>query len=370
MTPYFDFRDFPEGITTAVEAALLKAVRSNRFILGEEVEAFEEEFAAATEAKYSIGVGNGFDALVLSLKALGIGAGDEVILPANTFIATANAVVHAGAMPVFADVDKCTCNLTALTVEAAITPKTKAIIAVHLYGQACETGSLLELTAKYNLQLVEDFAQAQGAAYAGQQVGSFGSISATSFYPTKNLGALGDAGAVVTSDPKLAEFVRMYRNYGQEEKYYNKVVGVNSRLDELQAAILRVKLQYLHQLNTERQRLAAVYLQKLQNVGDLILPHTAANCTHVYHIFNIRTRYRNELHTWLEEQGIGTAVHYPVPVHLQQAYTYLGHTPEAFPVAEELANTSLSLPLFPGMQEEEQQAVVRSIKLFFDNLHA
>ncbi len=369
VVPYFAFRDFPEGMTVETEQALLAAVRSNNYILGDAIAAFEHEFAKATGTRYSIGVGNGYDALVLSLKALGIGAGDEVILPANTFIATANAVVQVGARPVFADVDKHTYNLTAATAEAVISTKTKAIIAVHLYGQACEMEPLMTLATKYKLQLVEDFAQAHGATYAGQTVGSFGSINATSFYPTKNLGAFGDAGAVVTSDAALAEFVSIYRNYGQQQKYHNKIIGVNSRLDELQAAILQVKLKYLDQLNSERQRLAKVYLQELQSINALVLPYTAESCTHVYHIFSIRTKYRNELQAWLTEKGIATAIHYPVPVHLQQAYTYLGHKPGDFPVVEELAQTSLSLPLFPGMQEAEQQAVIRSIKSFFAHLH-
>ncbi|WP_018477159.1 DegT/DnrJ/EryC1/StrS family aminotransferase [Pontibacter roseus] len=363
--PYFAFRDFPEGINQQVEQALVQVARGNQFILGEEVEAFEQELAAALQTGTALGVGNGYDALVIALKAAGVGAGDEVIVPANTFIATVNAVVQAGAIPVLAEPDLHTCNLTAKAASAALTAKTKALIPVHLYGQACEMDELMELAQQYNLTLIEDFAQAQGASYRGKPVGSFGHINATSFYPTKNLGALGDAGAVVTADADLAAFARMYRNYGQEQKYHNSIIGINSRLDTLQAAVLRVKLRHLPQLNQERQRLAQVYLKALQGIADLILPVTAPDSTHVYHIFNIRTRRRDELKAWLSEQGIQTAVHYPVPVHLQEAYTFLGHQRGSFPIAEELAATSLSLPLFPGMTETEQQAVITSIQTFF-----
>jgi dTDP-4-amino-4,6-dideoxygalactose transaminase len=364
--PYFAFRDFPAGTNRKVEQAVVQALHSNQFILGEEVKAFEEEFAAATQSAAAIGVGNGYDALVVALKAAGIGAGDEVIVPANTFIATVNAVVQAGAIPVLAEPDRYTYNLTATTAAAVLTEKTKAIIPVHLYGQACEMDGLIELSQNHDLLLIEDFAQAQGAEYRGQAVGSFGHVSATSFYPTKNLGALGDGGALVTSDPELAAFARMYRNYGQEQKYHNKVVGINSRLDTLQAAVLRVKLRYLTELNEERQRLAQVYLQALQGIGDLILPVTAEDCTHIYHIFNIRTKHSDALQLYLSEQSIETAIHYPVSVHLQEAYTYLGYKRGSFPVAEELADTSLSLPLFPGMTEAEQQAVILSIQTFFE----
>lgn len=364
--PYFAFRDFPAGINREVEQAVVQALQGNQFILGEEVSAFEEEFAVATQTAAAIGVGNGYDALVVALKAAGIGEGDEVIVPANTFIATVNAVVQTGAIPVLAEPDRHTCNLTAANAAAVLTEKTSAIIPVHLYGQACEMDGLLELTQKQGLILIEDFAQAQGAQYRGQEVGSFGHVSATSFYPTKNLGALGDGGALVSSEPDLAAFARMYRNYGQEQKYHNKVVGINSRLDTLQATVLRVKLRHLAQLNEERQRLAQVYLQALQGIGDLTLPVTAADCTHVYHIFNIRTNHRDALQLYLKEQGIETAIHYPVPVHLQEAYTCLGYKRGSFPVAEELADTSLSLPLFPGMAEAEQQAVLFSIQSFFE----
>ncbi|PKV66462.1 DegT/DnrJ/EryC1/StrS family aminotransferase [Pontibacter ramchanderi] len=364
--PYFAFRHFPAGIDQQVELALLRALRGQQYILGQEVEAFEGEFANYLQAGAAIGVGNGYDALVVALKILGIGPGDEVIVPANTFIATVNAVVAVGAIPVLAEPDPYTCNLTAAVAARHITTRTKAIIPVHLYGQACEMDGFMQLAAQCQLTIVEDFAQAQGARYRGRPVGSFGRVSATSFYPTKNLGALGDGGAVVTSDPALAAYARMYCNYGQRQKYHNQIVGINSRLDTLQAAVLRIKLQHLDELNSERQRLAQVYLSALPGIGDIKLPVTSPDCTHVYHIFNIRTAQRDRLQLYLSEQGIQTAIHYPVPVHLQEAYTWLKYERGSLPVTEELAETSLSLPLYPGMTEAEQEAVITAIHTYFE----
>ncbi|MCX2738775.1 DegT/DnrJ/EryC1/StrS family aminotransferase [Pontibacter anaerobius] len=366
--PYFQFRDFPAGLEAQVQQALLEAVAGKQYVLGPQVQAFEQEFATYLGAGAAVGVGNGYDALVIALKALGVGAGDEVVLPVHTFIATVNAVLQVGAKPVLAEPDKHTYNLTAETAARHINPKTKAILAVHLYGQVCQMEGLQGLAQSQSIKLLEDAAQAHGAKYKGQQAGSFGDAAAFSFYPTKNLGALGDAGAVVTSDADVKAFARKYRNYGESQKYTSEQVGINSRLDELHAAVLRVKLQLLDAMNAERQRLAQVYLQALQNTGDLILPQTAPDCEHVYHIFNIRTKYRNELQAYLQEQGIGTAIHYPVPVHLQPAYTFLGYKAGDFPVAEELASTSLSLPLYPGLTEPEQQRVVEKVKAFFSKV--
>ncbi|WP_238395632.1 DegT/DnrJ/EryC1/StrS family aminotransferase [Pontibacter pudoricolor] len=365
QVPYVAFRDWPAGITQQVEQAVLKVMREQQYILGPDVNAFEDAFAKFLGADFAIGVGNGFDALVLALKSVGVGPGDEVIVPANTFIATANAVVHLGAVPVLAEPDQQTCNLTAETAEKHITSKTKAIVVVHLYGQTCEMEKLQQLCKSYNLKLVEDAAQAHGVKYNNQFAGTFGDAAAFSFYPTKNLGASGDGGAVVTSDPELAAFMYRYRNYGQQEKYHNELIGINSRLDTLQAAILKIKLQHLHQLNQERQRLAGVYLQELQSISDLTLPVTADHCGHVYHIFTIRTSHRDELQSYLQQQGMQTAIHYPVPIHLQQAYRFLNYKTGDFPVTEELANTCLSLPLFPGMTAAEQEQVIRSVKSFF-----
>lgn len=345
--------------------AVQEAVAEKQFVLGPQVQAFEQEFAAYLGAGTAIGVGNGYDALVIALKGLGIGAGDEVVLPVHTFIATVNAVLQVGARPVLAEPDKYTYNLTAERAAPHITSKTKAILAVHLYGQVCQMEELQQLAQEHSIKLLEDAAQAHSAKYKGRYAGSIGDAAAFSFYPTKNLGALGDAGAVVSSDARVSAFAARYRNYGESRKYNSELVGVNSRLDELQAAVLRVKLRHLEALNLERQRLSQVYLQELQNTGDLILPHTAPDCEHVYHIFNIRTQHRNALQAWLQAQGISTAIHYPVPLHLQPAYTFLGHKAGDFPVAEELARTSLSLPLFPGLTEAEQQRVVEKVKAFF-----
>ncbi|MFT2010088.1 DegT/DnrJ/EryC1/StrS family aminotransferase [Pontibacter sp. 13R65] len=362
---YFEFRDFPEGAVAAVEEALLQAVRSQRYILSEKVTAFEQEFATALGAAHAIGVGNGYDALLLALKAIGAGPGDEVIVPANTFIATANAVAQAGCVPVLVEPDAHTYNLTAATAAKAITARSKAILPVHLYGQACEMGALVELATTQNLYLIEDFAQAHGATYGGKAVGTFGNVNATSFYPTKNLGALGDAGAVVTNNATIAAFIRQYHNYGETAKYHNQLIGINSRLDVLQAAVLQVKLAFLQQATQERQRLAQLYLSELQEVGEVVLPFTAPGCSHVFHVFNIRSSHRDALRAHLLALGIHTAIHYPVPVHLQPAYSYLGYRPGDFPVAEELAATSLSLPLFPGLREDEQLAIIEAVKKYF-----
>ena len=363
--PYFEFRDFPAGSEAAVGTALAAAAAGKSYILGKQLQSFEEAFARFTGAGACIGAGNGYDALVLALKAVGVGAGDEVVLPVHTFVATVNAVLQVGAKPVLVEPDRLTYNLTAATAAPAINAKTKALLPVHLYGQVCAMAPLLQLAEAHSLKIVEDAAQAHGAIYKGRQAGTFGAAAAFSFYPTKNLGALGDAGAVVTNSAAIADFVRMYRNYGEVQKYQSEVVGINSRLDELQAAVLRVKLPFLNQLNAERQRLAASYIQELQGFGDCILPVAAPDCGHVYHIFNIRTKHRDALQQWLRERTIYTAIHYPVPVHLQPAYRFLGYAAGDFPVAEELAQTSLSLPLFPGLQPAEQERVVDAVKQFF-----
>ncbi|NDK57084.1 DegT/DnrJ/EryC1/StrS family aminotransferase [Pontibacter fetidus] len=367
QVPYVAFRDWPVGITQQVEQEVTRVLREQQFILGPDVQTFEDAFAKFLGAGFAIGVGSGFDALVLALKAVGVGPSDEVIIPANTFIATANAVAQLGATPVLAEPDKLTYNLTADTAAKLITTKTKAIVPVHLYGQTCQMDELMELCESYSLKLVEDAAQAHGATYKNQFAGTFGDAAAFSFYPTKNLGAVGDGGAVVTSNPELASFVSMYRNYGQQEKYHHQLVGINSRLDTLQAAVLRIKLKYLRQQNKERQRLANQYLKELQGIGDLMLPVTAEYCSHVYHIFNIRTSRRNELKNYLQQKGIQTAIHYPVPIHLQPAYSYLKYKKGSLTITEEVANTSLSLPLFPGLSKAEQEYIIQSVKAFFLN---
>lgn len=367
--PFFDVRDFPAGILPQMQESLLQSVARKEFILGQDVRDFEAAFAEYLGAEHVMGVGNGYDALVLSLKALGIGTGDEVILPANGYAATINAVEQVGALPVLVEPDPVTYNLRAQEVNAAITSRTKAILPIHLYGQPCFMPDLVKTAQKRSLYLVEDCAQAHGAKVQGQCVGTFGECNAFSFYPTKNLGALGDGGAVVTSDPQRAEFIRKYRNYGQSSRYVFEFVGINSRLDSLQAAVLSRRLTYLEALNTERRRLAEVYRHALAGIEHLTLPANALGVTPVYHLFVVRTPGRDALQTYLQQRGIQTHVHYPVPPHLQPAYRHLGFGPGAFPLTEALAATSLSLPLFPGMTAPEQAYVIEQVQQFFAAQH-
>lgn len=346
-------------------AAVRRVLEAEWYILGKEVQAFEEKYTAFNETRHCIGVGNGLDALIIALKALDIGAGDEVIVPANTFIATALAVSMVGATPVLVEPSRLTYNLEAASIEPAITPRTKAIIPVHLYGQACEMEPLMELARRHGLYVVEDNAQAQGARSGGKVTGSFGDINATSFYPGKNLGALGDAGALTTNQAALAEKARKLRNYGSSIKYQHEVQGQNSRLDELQAAALSLKLDHLNRWNEERRAIAARYSQALSGVGDLVLPALGQGVDHVYHLYVVRSSRRDDLRRFLEERGVETLIHYPVPIHLQAAYAALGHRPGDFPITEELALTSLSLPMYPGLSETAQDYVCQAIEAFF-----
>lgn len=365
QVPFYSFKFQNALIKKEILTAVEKVVDSEWYILGESVKNFEQEYAAFNQVKHCIGVGNGLDALQIALKALGIQKGDEVIVPANTFIATWLAVSALGAVPVPVDPHPATYNLDAGSLESAVTARTKAVIPVHLYGQACEMESIMAAAKKHRLYVVEDNAQAQGAAYQGKMTGSFGQINATSFYPVKNLGALGDAGAITTDDEQLAAKVRMIGNYGSVRKYYNEVIGQNSRLDELQAAILSVKLPKLMGWTRERVAAAQCYLENLQGLGDLQLPETAPGATHVYHLFVIRSRHRDALQSFLAGRGIETLIHYPVPPHLQKAYRALGFSKGAFPIAEQMAQSCLSLPLYPGLKEEQIMYVCEAIKRFF-----
>jgi len=337
---------------------------SEWFVLGEEVLQFEQQFAAFNEVAYCVGVANGLDALALSLRALSIGPGDEVIVPANTYIATWLAVTQVGATPVPVEPRATTSNLDPTKLAGALTPRTRAVLPVHLYGQACEMGPLMAFAQQHGLYVVEDNAQAQGAAYAGKPTGSFGQANGTSFYPTKNLGALGDAGAITTADGELAEHLYMLRNYGSAQKNHHVIAGYNSRLDEMQAAILRIKLPLLSAWVHQRQQIAAWYDKHLASITDLRLPVVAPGATHVYHLYVIHTPYRDALQQHLAAQGIGTAQHYPVPPHLQPAYAGLNLPAGQFPITEELARTCLSLPLWPGMTEEQVVAVASAIAGF------
>lgn len=352
------------AIRQEMHEAFTKVYDSYWYVLGQNVLLFEKEYAEFNETNYCIGVSNGLDALHLALKAVGVGAGDEVIIPSNTYIATALAVSYVGASPVFVEPDRQTYNINPANIEAAITPRTKAIMPVHLYGQACEMEAIMHLAKKHKLFVIEDNAQAQGAVFNGKITGSWGHANGTSFYPGKNLGALGDAGAVTTNDTALAEKINMLRNYGSQKKYYNEVIGHNMRLDELQAAFLSVKLKYLSDWTAQRQQIAAWYDEALKDVEGIVLPSTHPYATHVYHLYVIRTKNRDELQKYLTEKGIGTLIHYPIPSHLQEAYAYLGHQKGDFPIAEEIANTSLSLPLWPGMTKAEVDYIATQVLIF------
>ena len=345
-----------------LEAAALRVLRSGWYVLGPEVSAFESEFASYTGSKYCVGLANGLDALWLAFRVLGIGSGDEVLVQANTYIASVMGITINGATPVFVEPDAFY-NMDTDKIEALITPKTKAILVVHLYGQASRMDKITELCQKYNLRLVEDCAQSHGACFNGQMTGTFGDIGCFSFYPSKNLGAFGDAGAIVTNDEEIATAMKMYRNYGSEKRYYNKVVGANSRLDELQAALLRVRLTHMDELTKEREKIAGRYLKEIKN-SKLILPTTTEGATHVWHQFVIRCEKRSELIDYLDKEGIGTIIHYPIPPHLSEAYAPLGYHTGDYPITENYADTVLSLPMYNGMTDDEQTRVITALNNF------
>ena len=334
------------------------------YILGDGVKSFEAAYSEFSGTKYCIGVANGLDAIVLCLKAIGIAPGDEVIVPSNTYIATWLAVNYVGAIPIPVEPRISTYNINPDLIEKAITNRTRAIIPVHLYGQCCEMGEIINIANRYSLNVVEDNAQSQGARYNNQMTGSFGIANATSFYPGKNLGAFGDAGAVTTSDEEIEHKIRVLRNYGSERKYYNEVKGINSRLDELQALFLSIKLKYLEEVNLKRIERAAIYNEALSCLGNIVLPRVADKCTSVYHQYVIRTKSRDNLQKFLADRNIGTMIHYPIPPHKQGAYNDRNFIDIDFHLAEEIANTCLSLPISSELTEEEQNYVIKSIKDF------
>lgn len=344
------------------EAKALEVLRSGWYILGNEVKNFEEEFAQYTGAKYCVGLASGLDALWLAFRILGIGQGDEVIVQANTYIASVMGITINGATPIFVEPDKFN-NIDADKIEEKITPNTKAILVVHLYGQASNMDKIMEIKNKYNLKLVEDCAQSHGAYFNGKMTGTFGEIGCFSFYPSKNLGAFGDAGAIVTNDDKIASDFKMYRNYGSEKRYYNKVIGANSRLDELQAGLLRVRLTHLNELVKEKEFICNRYLAEIKNQY-ITLPEIRSGATHIWHQFVIHCKYRDKLMEHFKSNGIGTIIHYPIPPHLSEAYSYLGYTVGDFPITEQYANEVLSLPLYNGMTNEEINEVIRVINNF------
>jgi dTDP-4-amino-4,6-dideoxygalactose transaminase len=358
--PFLDLKRTNRDMIPEMESAFRRVMESGWYILGREVEAFEEEFAAYCGTRYCVGVGNGLDALHLILRACDIGAGDEVIVPSNTYIATWLAVSYAGAKPVPVEPDEATYNMNPQRILQAITPRTKAIMVVHLYGQPADMDAINAIARHHRLKVIEDAAQAHGARYKGARVGGLGDAAGFSFYPGKNLGALGDGGAVTTNDEGLASRLRMLRNYGSRVKYHNEEKGFNSRLDELQAALLRVKLEHLDTSNAERARLAEGYLRRLAGSG-LILPFVPEWADPVWHLFVIRSRARDTLQQHLEHAGIGTMIHYPVPPHLQPAYAELGYRAGALPVAEYIHREVLSLPMYPGLGEAELERIGSAI---------
>ena len=344
------------------EAKAIEVLRSGWYVLGKEVSSFEEEFAKYTGANYCIGLANGLDALWIAFRILGIGKGDEVLVQGNTYIASVMGITMNGATPVFVEPDEYF-NIDASCLEEKITEHTKAILVVHLYGQASNMEPIMKIAEKYNLKVVEDCAQSHGAKFDGKMTGTFGDIGCFSFYPSKNLGAFGDGGAIITNDAHIAEDVRVYRNYGSEKRYYNKVVGTNSRLDELQAGLLRIRLSHMQELENDRKRIAERYLAELNN-PNITLPTIRENASHIWHQFVIRTKYREELITYLNGKNIGTIIHYPIPPHLSEAYQYLGISQGSLPITEEYANTVLSIPFYNGMTEEEQTYVIEQINLW------
>jgi len=344
------------------ESKALEVLRSGWYVLGKEVESFEEEFAEYTGAKYCVGLASGLDALWLAFRILGIGNGDEVIVQANTYIASVMGITINGATPVFVEPDEYF-NIDAEAIEQKITDKTKAVLVVHLYGQASKMDTVVEVCKKHNLRLVEDCAQSHGACFNGKMTGTFGDIGCFSFYPSKNLGGFGDGGAIVTNDETIAKEMKIYRNYGSEKRYYNKVVGANSRLDELQAGLLRVRLTHMAELTEERRTLAAEYSRRIKN-DKFILPSVRDGADSVWHQYVIRCEDRDALMEYLKEHGIGSIIHYPIPPHLSEAYAYLGYKAGSFAMTEHYADTVLSIPMYNGMTAEEQEYVIDTLNAF------
>lgn len=344
------------------EKKAVEVLRSGWYVLGKEVSSFEEEFASYIEGNYCVGLASGLDALWIAFRLLGIGQGDEVIVQGNTYIASVMGITMNGATPVFVEPDAYY-GIDADKIEEKITQKTKAILVVHLYGVASRMDKIVALCEKYNLKLVEDCAQSHGARFNGQMAGTFGDVGCFSFYPSKNLGAFGDAGAVVVKDKELADKFKVFRNYGSEKRYYNKLVGANSRLDELQAGLLRVRLPHLNELNKEKEAIANRYTEKLNN-PKLMLPKIPEGATCVWHQYVIRCDERDRLIQYLDEKGIGTIIHYPIPPHLSEAYAYLGHREGFLPITEEYAKTVLSIPMYNGMTQEEQDYVIKALNEF------
>lgn len=344
------------------EQKALQILRSGRYVLGTEVSSFEKEFSEYTSGKYCVGLASGLDALWIAFRVLGIGQGDEVIVQGNTYIASVMGITINGATPVFVEPDHFF-NLDVSKIEEKITKKTKAILVVHLYGQASYMKPIMEIAHKYNLRVVEDCAQSHGAYFEGKMTGTFGDIGCFSFYPSKNLGAFGDAGAIITNNEEIAKKVKIFRNYGSEKRYYNCVVGTNSRLDEIQAGLLRVRLSHISELEADKRNICTRYLRELKN-SNIQLPQVRKGSTHIWHQFVIRTERRQELIDFLDQKNIGTIIHYPIPPHLSKAYQYLKLSRGSLPITEHYADTVLSLPLYNGLTYDEQTYIIDAINAF------
>ncbi|MFH1046616.1 MAG: DegT/DnrJ/EryC1/StrS family aminotransferase [Candidatus Omnitrophota bacterium] len=363
QVPFVDLKTQYQNLRAELDPRILKTIESCQFILGESVASFEQEFADYCGAKYAVGTSSGTAGLFLALVSLGVGKGDEVIAPANTFIATVLAIAYTGAKPVLVDVDEATYNLDIQKLKSAISKKTKAILPVHLYGQPVDMDPLLELAKKHKLKVVEDACQAHGAEYKGRRVGGLGDVAAFSFYPGKNLGAYGDGGMVVTNEPRIKDSLLMLRDYGQKEKYQHLVKGYNARLDTVQAEILRVKLPHLDRWNEARRAHAQRYTALLkESKGYLITPQLRSWAVPVWHLYVVRVKNRVALMQHLKEQGVSTGIHYPIPIHLQPAFADLGYKPGDFPITEKTAAEILSLPMFPELSDTQIEYVVEKIK--------
>ena len=363
--PFINFDQQNRLIRDEILESVKKLFDSKNYVLGSNVSEFETKYSEINNTKYSIGIGSGLDALIISLKALNIGKGDEVIIASNAYIASWLSISNVSATIVPVEPDSETFNIDINKIEEKITQKTKVIMPVHLFGQSCEMNKIMDIAKKYNLYVVEDNAQAHLAKYDSKNTGTFGKINATSFYPTKNLGAIGEAGCITTDDKDLRDFVLSYRNYGSSKKYVNDIIGTNSRLDEIQAGILKVKLKYLQKWNSDRKSIALKYNIFLSTCEDVKIPKKLNNCDHVYHLYVIQTNKRDELQQYLTQNGIGTSIHYPIPPHLQKAYSDLRYKKGDFPIAEKLANTSLSLPIYPGLSNFDIEYICNTVIKFF-----
>lgn len=364
--PFLEIGKSYKELRTEIDAAISQVLKDGWYILGKNVESFEKVFATYCKVKYCIGVGNGMDALELILRAYNIGPGDEVIVPANTYIATALVVNLVGATPILVEPELQTYNIDPKKIEAAVTKKTKAVIAVHLYGQCAQTTAIRKICQTHKIKLIEDAAQAHGAMHSGKKAGSLGDAAGFSFYPGKNLGAFGDAGCVTTNNSEVASYIRLARNYGSKKKYHNLMKGFNSRLDEIQAAILKIKLKYLNQWNKRRYEIAQFYLRQINpdNNPNFILPEQLSGNKHVWHVFAVRTKKRKQFIEYLREREISTIIHYPLPFYLQPAYKELSKLKDKFPISNQIANEIVSLPIGPHLQKKEMEHVVKTVNAF------